>query len=88
MMCSGVAELRQAADAAPFRLGGLDLVDLRDGRHLHQVPVPLWTPGGLDMTHNPSWFEATPDGLRAYFMPNDDESTVYVFDVKTAGRMR
>ena len=33
------------------------------------------------MTHNPAWFEATPGGLRGYFMPEDDTSTIYVYDV-------
>lgn len=82
MLCSGVAELRPGADVV-FRLGGLDLVDLRDGRPVHQVPVPLWTAGGLDMTHNPVWIEATAAGLRAYFMPEDDKSAIYVFEVET-----
>jgi hypothetical protein len=49
---------------------------------LHQVPVPLWTPAGLDMTHNPAWLEPTSTGLRAYFMPDDDRSTLYIFDVR------
>ena len=49
----------------PFRLGGIELVDLRDGRPLHQVPVLLWTAGGLDMTHNPVWIEPSDSGLRA-----------------------
>ena len=82
MLCTGVAELRPSADAAPLRLGGLDLIDLRDGRPLHQVPVLLWTPSGLDMTHNPTWFEAASGGLRAYFMPEDNTSTVYVYEVE------
>jgi len=82
MLCTGVAELRQAVEALFFRLGGIDLVDLRDGRPLHQVPVLLWTAGGLDMTHNPSWIEAHDPGLRAYFMPEDDKSTIYIYDVK------
>jgi hypothetical protein len=83
MLCTGVTEYRSAAAAPPFRLGGLDLIDLRAGRPLHQVPIPLWTSGGLDMTHNPSWLEPTAAGLRAYFVPEDDESTVYVFEVRT-----
>lgn len=81
MLCTGVTELRQAPDAPPFRLGGLDLVDLADGRPRHQVPVLLWTPRGLDMTHNPVWIEPGAAGLRAYFMPEDDSSTLYVYDV-------
>ena len=80
MLCTGVAELGAPAAGQPFRLGGLELVDLAAGRAIHQVPIPLWTSGGLDMTHNPSWFELAPPGLRAYFMPEDDTSTLYVFD--------
>jgi hypothetical protein len=86
MLCTGVTELRQSADAPPFRLGGLELVDLVQGRPLHQVPVPLWTSGGVDMTHNPVWIEPSDAGLRAYFMPEDDRSTLYVFDVETKTR--
>jgi uncharacterized protein DUF6454 len=83
MLCTGVTEIRETPDAAPFRLGGLDLVDLDDGRPLHQVPVLLWTAGGLDMTHNPVWLEPSAAGLRGYFMPEDDRSTLYIYDVET-----
>jgi hypothetical protein len=81
MVCTGVTEMRQRPDAPAFRLGGIELVDLSDGRPLHQTPVLLWTPTGFDMTHNPVWLEATPTGLRGYFMPEDDRSTIYVYDV-------
>ena len=81
MLCTGLSEIRQTPQAVPFRLGGMDLIDLRDGRPLHQVPVPIWTAGGLDMTHNPVWIEPAGMGLRAYFMPEDDASTIYVFEV-------
>jgi hypothetical protein len=60
----------------------MDLVDLAASRPLHQVPVLLWTASGFDMTHNPSWVEASATGLRAYFMPEDDKSTIYVYDVE------
>ena len=83
MLCTGVTELRQTPTAPPFRLGGIDLVDLHDGRPLHQVPVLLWTAGGLDMTHNPVWIEPSATGLRGYFMPEDDTSMLYIYDVDT-----
>jgi hypothetical protein len=82
MLCTGVTELRQAANAAVFRLGGIDLIDLEDGRPLHQVPMLLWTRGGIDMTHNPVWIEASATGLRGYFMPEDDTSTIYIYEVE------
>jgi hypothetical protein len=81
MLCTGVTEMRQRPDAPPFRLGGIDLVDLRDGRPLHQVPLLAWTASGLDMTHNPAWLEPTPTGIRGYFIPEDNSSTLYVYDV-------
>ena len=82
MLCTGVTEIRQSAESPPFRLGGIELLDLGDHRPLHQVPLLLWA-RGLDMTHNPVWLESTSDGLRGYFMPEDDPSTLYIFDVKT-----
>jgi hypothetical protein len=83
MLCTGVTEMRQTPAGPPFRLGGIELVDLTDGRPLHQVPVLLWTGSGLDMTHNPVWIETTAAGLRAYFMPEDDSSTLYIYAVET-----
>jgi hypothetical protein len=82
MLCGGVSDLRGPGGQA-LRLGGLELVDLADGRPLHQVPVPLWTATGQAMTRNPVWVEpATPTGLRVFFMPEDDRSVLYVYDVR------
>jgi len=83
MLCTGVADVRSSPNAPALRLGGIDLVDLRDGRPLHQVPLRLWTAGGLPMTQNPVWLESAEGGLRGYFMPEDDRSTLYVFEVRT-----
>jgi hypothetical protein len=80
MLCSGLADVRQTPSQG-FRLGGIDLVSLEDGRPLHQTPVPLWVPGGTVMTQNPFWVEPSAAGLRVYFMPEDDGSTLYIFDV-------
>jgi hypothetical protein len=33
------------------------------------------------MTHNPVWIEGTSTGLRGYFMPEDNRSTIYVYEV-------
>ncbi|HYT64977.1 MAG TPA: DUF6454 family protein [Vicinamibacterales bacterium] len=82
MVCGGVTEIRPSAGAPPFRLGGLDVIDLLDGRPVHQVPVLLWTASGMSMTQNPVWLEPYGPGLRAYFMPEDNHSTLYVYDVK------
>jgi hypothetical protein len=43
--------------------------------------VLLSTAGGVNMLQNPAWIESSPEGLRAYFMPEDDKSTLYRYDV-------
>jgi hypothetical protein len=75
-----VAEARTGSGAA-FALGGLDLIDMADGRPLHQVPLLLWTPGGMSLARNPVFLEPTATGLRGYFMPEDNASTLYLYDV-------
>jgi hypothetical protein len=82
MLCSGVTEMRVTPEAAPFRLGGLDLVNLADGRPIFQTPVLLWTASGFDMTHNPVWMETSDAGIRGYFMPEDDKSTLYIYETE------
>jgi hypothetical protein len=68
------------ADGPVFPLGGLELVDLKSDQPLFQVPVELWSPSGKPMTQNPFWVEASDKGLRAYFIPDDDNSTLFVFE--------
>ena len=82
MLCTGVAEIRQPSRVDPLRLGGIEVIDLDKGHPEHQVPVLLWTSGGLAMTQNPVWIEPRGTGLRAYFMPEDDKSTLYVYDAQ------
>lgn len=80
MLCGGVGEYRASPRDPVFQLGGIELVDLSTHRSLWQVPIPLWAPSGRVMTQNPFWIEANARGLRAYFMPDDDSSTLFVFD--------
>jgi Family of unknown function (DUF6454) len=80
MLCSGLNNYRVKPDAPAFPLGGLELVDLKTDQAVYQVPVELWSPSGKPMTQNPFWVEATDNGLRAYFMPDDDKSTLFVFE--------
>ena len=81
MLCTGLAEVAANPGVPSVALGGLELVCLTDGRPFHQVPVALRAPSGRLITQNPSWFEATATGLRGYFMPDDDEASIYVYDI-------
>jgi len=81
MLCSGLNNYQVRKDGPRFALGGFEVVDLTTDQAVYQVPVELWTESGLPMTYNPFWVEATATGLRAYFMPEDEKSTLYVYDV-------
>jgi Family of unknown function (DUF6454) len=79
-LCSGLNNYQMKKDAPRFPLGGFELVDLAANRPIYQVPIELWTESGLPMTYNPFWIEPTATGLRAYFMPEDEKSTLYVYE--------
>jgi hypothetical protein len=81
MLCTGIADVPRPTGAPAFQLGGVDLVDVASGQPVHQVPVGLKTPSGVSLTRNPSVFEPTATGLRAYFLPEDDKSTLYVYSI-------
>ncbi len=78
MLCSGLADYR--APKGSLALGGLEIVDLKDHRPAWQAPVPLWAPSGRPMTQNPVFVEATAAGVRAWFMPDDDHSTLFAYE--------
>lgn len=79
MLCGGISKYK-IPNLGEFQLGGLELVELRTEVAIHQIPVPRWVKPTLVMTFNPFYFELKDDHLRFYFMPEDDESTLYIFD--------
>lgn len=81
MLYTGLTAYRRAGKPS-FPLGGIEIVDLNKGMAVHQVPVQLWSPGtDVIMTQNPSFFEAAEENkLRGYFMPEDDNSTLFVYE--------
>ena len=81
-LCSGLNMYQQKKDGPRFALGGFEIVDLTANQAIYQVPVELWTDSGLPMTYNPFWIEPTANGLRAYFMPEDEKSTLYVYEAE------
>jgi hypothetical protein len=79
-LCSGLNNYQMKKDGPRFPLGGFEIVDLAANRAIFQIPVELWTESGLPMTYNPFWIEPTSTGLRAYFMPEDEKSTLYIYE--------
>ena len=80
MLCGGLAD-HPTGDGGNSQLGGLELIDMRDGRPVWQLPIPLRSPSGRLMTQNPVFMEASENGLRAYFVPDDGASTLYVYEI-------
>ena len=80
MLCSGLNNYQVKKDGPRFPLGGFEIVDLRTDQAIAQMPIELWTESGFPMTQNPFWIESTATGLRAYFMPEDNKSTLYVYE--------
>ena len=59
---------------------GMGVLERRYCDVVDEVPGPLWVGGRRPMTQNPTYVEATEEGLRFYFMPEDNRSTVYVYE--------
>lgn len=80
MLCSGLNNY-VLPNVGRVALGGLELVDLELHTALYQVPVLLYSDTMRPMTQNPFWVELYRNHLRFYFIPDDHESTLYIYDV-------
>lgn len=74
MLCSGVADL------ANTRIGGLAIVDMETMVPLHEVPVTLVSELGAAMTKNPMDVAIVDGKMRLYFLPDERNSTLYVYE--------
>ena len=62
-------------------VGSLDLVNLDNDAVVQQLLVHLRPEGSdLPMTHNPMFFERLNGVVRFYFAPEDNRTTIYMFD--------
>lgn len=82
MLCGGVATYRPIAQGPMMALGGLELVDLKTLRPLWQAPVMAWSARGAVMTSNAAFLEPTAEGVRGYFLPEDGQGPLYVYDIR------
>ena len=77
-ICSGLASYYK--EGTRLSLGGLELIDLKENRPIHQVPFPYWTESGIPMTQNPVFLQVVESTIRLYAMPEDNKSTVYIYE--------
>ena len=79
MLCSGLKKY-SIPNLGTIAIGGLELVDLETHIPVHQISVNSWIMPDIVMTQNPFYFEMVNHHLRFYFMPEDDESMLYIFE--------
>lgn len=81
MLYTGLNQYQASPTSPKFPLGGLEVVNLDTGLAVHQIPIKLWSPvTGRAMTNNPTWFELTATGVRGYFVPDDDNAILYIYE--------
>ncbi|MBN2012790.1 hypothetical protein JW960_25900 [candidate division KSB1 bacterium] len=82
MLCSGLSNY-DVQSVGTISFGGIELVDLERHIAIHQIPVNARVRPDLVMTYNPFYFETVDNRLRFYFMPEDDESNLYIYETIT-----
>ena len=74
-------QIPAGTDGPRLSSGRIRLVDLATNGPSTRFRSPM-DRIGLDMTHNPSGSSPPSRPPRAYFMPEDEKSTLYVYEVK------
>jgi hypothetical protein len=77
MMCSGVTGLTNTTT-----IGGIAIVDLETMTPLDEVPITLLSQQGVIVTQNPFDVDVVNDRLRVYFLPDQHNSTLYVYEAQ------
>lgn len=76
MLCSGVATI------GTYNLGGVALVDVETMVPLAEVPITLESALGARLTQNPVDVSVADGKLRFYWMPDQHNSTLYIYEAQ------
>jgi hypothetical protein len=83
MTCSGITELPQpGTESAKYELGGLALLNKKTMKIEHELPISLFSTQGHTVTRNPVYVENTDQALQLYAIPDDDKSSMLVYEPK------
>ncbi|KAF7122465.1 hypothetical protein CNMCM5793_000490 [Aspergillus hiratsukae] len=77
MLCSGVATLSNN-----LNLGGIAIVDLETMLPLAELPITLESDLGVPVTQNPVDVSVVGGQLRFYWLPDQHNSTLYVYEAQ------
>ena len=83
IVCGGVKSYPAPGGRGRIALGGFELLDSETLTLVHMTPVALWDPSGRSMLQNPFHVDSTENGLRVWFMPADNTSTLFEYEVTT-----
>jgi hypothetical protein len=75
MICSGVRKRPEAG-------GVVALVDFNNHQDMGLLEAPQTKQKDVILTRNAMTFEILQDRIRFYFVPEDNTSTLYIFDLK------
>lgn len=79
IICSGLRGYTMGETR--IRLGGLQILRLSDYASLWETPVPKWVSNNTPLNNNPFFAETTTTGLKLHFIPEDDKSKIYTYEV-------
>lgn len=82
MLCSGLKTYKNSVNNTSFRLGGIEVIDMQNYASRLSLPVNEWSVQGAIMTNNPCFAELVNDKLRFYFVPDDDQSVLYTYELE------
>lgn len=83
VLCAGLHSFRKADRKLPvFSLGGIDMVHIDELRAYHQIPMPVRPTALPAWTQNPFFVESFDQGLRFFFIPEDNNSFMHIFEVE------
>jgi hypothetical protein len=80
MLCSGLTDY--AIGTSTFQLGGVAILDLETMLPLSEVPITGLSALGVVLTQNPMDITVVDGKLRFYWMPDQHNSTIYVYEAQ------
>jgi len=85
-LCDGVHNFKvktvDGEDFGEVQVGGLELLDLNDMRTIHSITFEQWVAKNIAMTRNPFTVEVAHDKIFFYFMPSNNDSTIYQYTIE------
>ncbi|MFT3747858.1 MAG: DUF6454 family protein [Agriterribacter sp.] len=78
MICAGLRSYKNAKGES-IKLGGLELIDTQTYEAGLQLSLSEYTGKGVIVTNNPFYINITDGRLLCYFIPEDEESVLYIY---------